>query len=321
MSRKTRSHPGRTNVTPTVRLVRIEAGAYLAPDYGIRIENRNDGKRDACWVAFRTNDGNTVCFGGSLREARKRLAKHLLVVVRADGKLAPEIAEALAKPWGTLHWRFARAALYNIAAELVIAELPGAAFTAELDFVWVKTEDCFRKALANTLGANLPSKRIEREVRNVRDFAEGRKVREPDTERGEIHYADGAPTKCSSYADAKHIAKATGKGTPVRVIVKRTRVVLPGHASDASRPEPDAERAHGRRPRRGSSSYGMNMDFALQFPVFARRARFSPTIVLMRPPQALAPFRCKSAATAAVQELAEIAAQVSGHRRTAVRNP
>lgn len=74
MSKKTRRHPSRPRGAPVgPKLHRIESGCYETAD-GIHIDNRNDGKRDACWVAMNAA-GDRVAHATTLREMRRKLAR------------------------------------------------------------------------------------------------------------------------------------------------------------------------------------------------------------------------------------------------------
>jgi len=65
--------------TPPVdlRFRRVEAGAYETRDGRVRVENRNDGKRDACWVAESVPECATLASAGSLRAVKLVLARKL----------------------------------------------------------------------------------------------------------------------------------------------------------------------------------------------------------------------------------------------------
>jgi hypothetical protein len=74
MARKTRRHPNRVRalrVGPPLR--KVEHGCYETAD-GIRIENRNAGRRDAWWVAVDASK-RTVAMASTLGEVRRKLAK------------------------------------------------------------------------------------------------------------------------------------------------------------------------------------------------------------------------------------------------------
>lgn len=72
---KTRHHPSRQVPACPVKLRRVEPGAYVTADGRIRVENRNEGKRDACWVAERLSDRAIVARGGTLKAVRQKLSQ------------------------------------------------------------------------------------------------------------------------------------------------------------------------------------------------------------------------------------------------------
>ena len=50
----------------------MEAGTYRTLDGTITIENRNAGKRDACWVAF-SKDNPRIAWDTTLAAVRRKL--------------------------------------------------------------------------------------------------------------------------------------------------------------------------------------------------------------------------------------------------------
>lgn len=68
----TRRHQGRGRRPRAIRLTRLVGGAYF--DGTHTIENRNDGKRDACWVADAPGKPR-VAWGSTLAEVRRKLTK------------------------------------------------------------------------------------------------------------------------------------------------------------------------------------------------------------------------------------------------------
>lgn len=73
MSRKTRRHPGAKKSAPTLPLRRIGPGSYETTDGLVTIENMNDGKRDACWIALDKVSGARLASGETLATTRRRL--------------------------------------------------------------------------------------------------------------------------------------------------------------------------------------------------------------------------------------------------------
>lgn len=61
-----------------MKLKRIECGCYRTLDGAIQIEDRNSGKKPACWVAFRVGTPSVLLAQGEiLRDAKRRLVKAL----------------------------------------------------------------------------------------------------------------------------------------------------------------------------------------------------------------------------------------------------
>lgn len=77
MSRSTRRHPGRKTPPTALPLRRIGPGSYETVDGSVTVENMNEGKRDACWVARNKVTGARLVSGTTLASARRRLREKI----------------------------------------------------------------------------------------------------------------------------------------------------------------------------------------------------------------------------------------------------